>query len=617
LQEFQPACWSFAYEPSDDPLVVEIIEQIRLNNNLDKSDIIGFRSEAEVHRHLLQKPNATLGAYHVRVNYGCDTNVFAPASLSDECNSVKNRSFSEVLGIRYAVQYNSSTIRWRGNTLDTKPYVQLPMISQFDRAVFELIGSDSVNVSQYNVDIRRYPKPQVLTFTAVSASSPFLFFAALMFNFVIQVGAVVQEKELKLRESMRVMGLLDSSYWLSWSLVNVLMAVIASLLLCAAGAAFQFKFFLTNDFLTYFILFILFGVSMIPLSFVVSTLLDTSATATTLGFVIFLVGSLVQFFSPTIYLEDGPLPAKILLSFFPFIIFGKGLTDLADATSSDAASGIRFSEITSHTASWPLSQIYYWLAIDIGVYTVLYILLDNVLYMNRPIYFFLTPSYWRGPSKKKNKLENPSGLTPSDFGDVDVSSEFASIQAGTINASNRAVIIRDLQKTYTKTKFGCIPDPKTTFKAVRGVSLGIEQGTLLCLLGHNGAGKTTTIGMLTGLFPSSGGDAFIFGNSIVDEMEEIRSVMGVCPQHDILWDNLTAREHLELFARLKNLDGDIEAEIEARLRDVSLLGVADVPAGNYSGGMKRRLSVAVALIGDPKIVFLDEPTYVSCAPNLR
>jgi ABC-type multidrug transport system ATPase subunit len=129
------------------------------------------------------------------------------------------------------------------------------------------------------------------------------------------------------------------------------------------------------------------------------------------------------------------------------------------------------------------------------------------------------------------------------------------------------------------------------------------------LLGHNGAGKTTTIGMLTGLLSPTAGDALIFGNSIISGMDEIRQVMGVCPQYDVLWNQLTGREHLELFAALKEVSGgSIEREVVERLTDVDLLKAQNIPSGNYSGGMKRRLSVAIALIGDPKIVFLDEPT---------
>ena len=115
--------------------------------------------------------------------------------------------------------------------------------------------------------------------------------------------------------------------------------------------------------------------------------------------------------------------------------------------------------------------------------------------------------------------------------------------------------------------------------------------------------------MLTGLMPLTGGDCTIFGMSVKHEMHLISKIMGVCPQHDVLWDNLTGREHLELFGRLKAIpEAELQVEVEARLKDVCLEEAADVVSGAYSGGMQRRLSLAIALLGDPKIVFLDEPT---------
>ena len=146
--------------------------------------------------------------------------------------------------------------------------------------------------------------------------------------------------------------------------------------------------------------------------------------------------------------------------------------------------------------------------------------------------------------------------------------------------------------------------------ALQNISLTINKG-MFGLLGPNGAGKTTTIKMMTGMHLASGGDAFINGKSIRTSsgMRAIRKSLGFCPQHDILWPELSAREHLRLYAGFKNIpDTLIEAEVDARLEDVKLQKWGNAPCGSYSGGMKRRLSVAIALIGSPSVVFLDEPT---------
>lgn len=99
------------------------------------------------------------------------------------------------------------------------------------------------------------------------------------------------------------------------------------------------------------------------------------------------------------------------------------------------------------------------------------------------------------------------------------------------------------------------------------------------------------------------------GYDIRHEMDSIRRIMGVCPQFDILWDELTAEEHLQIFAKLKGVpDNKIPDEIDVRLREVNLHKYKNAMSGTFSGGMKRRLSMAIAFIGDPRIVFLDEPT---------
>ncbi|MEW5319079.1 MAG: hypothetical protein WDW38_010251 [Sanguina aurantia] len=147
--------------------------------------------------------------------------------------------------------------------------------------------------------------------------------------------------------------------------------------------------------------------------------------------------------------------------------------------------------------------------------------------------------------------------------------------------------------------------------ALAGNWWSVAPGQCFCLLGPNGAGKTTTIKCLTGALPPDGGDALIYGRSVRSAagLAAIRSTLGVCPQFDVLWGELTGAEHLRLFAAMKGMaQGEVEAEVGLQLEKVRLTSAAKMQTASYSGGMRRRLSVAVALLGDPRVVILDEPT---------
>ncbi|OWM72642.1 ABC transporter A family member 7-like [Punica granatum] len=116
---------------------------------------------------------------------------------------------------------------------------------------------------------------------------------------------------------------------------------------------------------------------------------------------------------------------------------------------------------------------------------------------------------------------------------------------------------------------------------------------------------------MIGLTKPTLGAAYIEGMDIRTDMDRIYTCMGVCPQHDLHWDSLTGREHLLFYGRLKNLKGDaLTQAVEESLKEVNLFngGVPDKQAGRYSGSMKQRLSVAISLIGDPKVVYMDEPS---------
>ena len=147
-------------------------------------------------------------------------------------------------------------------------------------------------------------------------------------------------------------------------------------------------------------------------------------------------------------------------------------------------------------------------------------------------------------------------------------------------------------------------------KAVAGVSLCIPYGETLGLLGPNGAGKTTIISVLTGAASATSGGASIGGMDVGRELASVWRRLGVCPQFDCVWGQLSVRSHLEFYARVKGIEsGRMRGCVQQAAEKVGLDGDSfDMPAGKLSGGQRRRLSIAIALLGDPDVVFLDEPT---------
>ena len=160
-----------------------------------------------------------------------------------------------------------------------------------------------------------------------------------------------------------------------------------------------------------------------------------------------------------------------------------------------------------------------------------------------------------------------------------------------------AIIIKDLVKKFEDVT------------AVDNLSLEIMEGELFSLLGPNGAGKTTTINILNGIMRPTKGTAIIAGFDVTKNLDEIKKIIGLCPQEAAVFKFLNARENIELFGNLHSVS---KKELEERKNMLlELLGLTEVSkrkAGGYSGGMLRKLNLTIALISDPKIAFLDEPT---------
>ena len=146
-------------------------------------------------------------------------------------------------------------------------------------------------------------------------------------------------------------------------------------------------------------------------------------------------------------------------------------------------------------------------------------------------------------------------------------------------------------------------------KAVDGLNLSVAKGELFSLLGINGAGKTTTIKMLTCLVKPTSGSAKLMEKDILTETAKVKSLLGVSPQETAVASNLTVKENLELMCGVHGFSKDkTAAMLQQMIEEFSLDELLNKKAGKLSGGWQRRLSIAMALIGEPQILFLDEPT---------
>uniref|UniRef100_H2YP08 ABC transporter domain-containing protein n=1 Tax=Ciona savignyi TaxID=51511 RepID=H2YP08_CIOSA len=424
------------------------------------------------------------------------------------------------------------------------------------------------------------------SFYLVMAFSPFLIFLLVY---------VVNEKEKKIKEGMKMMGLNNLALWLGWSLYTILVLVMT---LIMAILAVLGRLFPKSNFFLIFLIFFLYGISLQMMSFMLTPFFSKAKTAGAVGSLLSLILSL--FFLIVFFLPNMSTAVVCLLHLISPAGFAIGLNQIAvlELTSD----GANFDSIT--TGQIPLYLTYVFLAVDIVVYFLLTLYFDSVIPseygQRKPLIYCLMPSFWC-PPKKVPKVD--------DEFSTDVTAEREPVDADFIG--KEAIVIRNVTKVYEP--FGLLTKAKDSTTAVQNFSLNIYEGQITAILGHNGAGKTTLFNILTGtrFVEATTGSARIYDYDVTNtfDMLKIRQMTGVCPQHNILNDELTVMQHLELYAGIKGIpDEKIKSEINRVINLVDLEDQVDTLSIKLSGGQKRKLSVGIAIIGDPKILILDEPT---------
>ncbi|XP_075755150.1 phospholipid-transporting ATPase ABCA3 [Pelodiscus sinensis] len=454
------------------------------------------------------------------------------------------------------------------------------------------------------VAVRRFPYPPYvndLFLLAIQNQLPLLLMLSFTYTSLNIVRAVVHEKEKKLKEYMRMMGLSNWLHWSAWFLMFFLFLLVSiffvTVLFCVKVS--QQGAVLTNSDPTLVFTFLaIFSISSISFSFMVSTFFSRANVAAAAGGFLYFFSYIPYFFiSPRYDLMSHSQKLASCLVSNVAMAMGAQLLGMFEGKGT----GVQWRDLTKPVSvddNFTFAQVLGMLLLDSVLYGLVAWYVEAVFPgeygVPQPWYFFLTPSYWCGTpqtalGKEKEEEEDPEKALKSQY----IEEEPADLVSG--------IKIKHLSKVF---KVG-----NKTREAVRDLTLNMYEGQITVLLGHNGAGKTTTLSMLTGLYPPTSGQAYVNGYEIARDMVLIRRSLGLCPQHDVLFDNMTVAEHLHFYSGLKGYPPlKCPEEIARIVRLLRLEEKCGARSKALSGGMKRKLSIGIALIGDSKVVMLDEPT---------
>uniref|UniRef100_A0A8C4GY08 ABC transporter domain-containing protein n=1 Tax=Dicentrarchus labrax TaxID=13489 RepID=A0A8C4GY08_DICLA len=621
-----------AYVPSNSSVVRQVAEDVR--GSLFLSSVRGFETEehfedyvrndplsgkllaAVVFEHPFthdDEPLPTKVSYHLRFTF---TPRNAPIKEKSELNP-------------------NSDLDW--HTLSLYPLFQLPgpreqydkeggtpgyfregflaVQHAVDRAIMHSYNRTAAAslLRQIRVVLSRFPYPAFIYdvfILAIQNQLPLLLVLSFTYTSLNIVRAVVQEKERKLKEYMRMMGLSNWLHWSAWFLMFFLFLSVSvffvTLLLCIQ-VSLCYKSLLHkphSTVLSYsdptlvFVFLLVFTVATINFSFMISTFFSRANVAAAAGgFIYFLSYLPYLFLWPRYDLLTHAQKVSACLISNVAMAMGSQLIGMFEGKGTGIQWSNMFDSVTVDD-DFSMAQVLGLLLFDSVLYWLVAWYMEAVFPgeygVPLPSYFFALPSYWCSSPRmalvnEKEEEEDAEKALKGEF----IEEEPAGLVSG--------VKIKHLAKEFRVSN--------KTRQAVRDLTLNMFEGQITVLLGHNGAGKTTTLSMLTGLYPPTSGRAYINGYDICQDMALIRRSLGLCPQHDVLFDNLTVREHLLFYAQLKGYSKDkIPDEVDRTIRILNLEDKRQARSKTLSGGMKRKLSIGIALIGDSKVVMLDEPT---------
>ena len=390
-----------------------------------------------------------------------------------------------------------------------------------------------------------------------------------------------------------MMSITEADLGWSWFVSFASLGIVTA----TATAAVSVQLYENSEPLYLWVFWVLTFLAVTVFAMLVSAFASKATRNILIGLLVFFVG---VFLTLAVDYQSGSSFLIQLISLHPVAALSYGLQEIGRL--EDLGVGLQSSTVrsTDSSSGYTFNDTLQSLIIDSVLWGLVTFYLNRVIKpeygQSLPLWFPFNLSYWI-PGRAK---------APPQEGSDDQLQGIPSEPVGNVlrrqKEEGKSVEIHRLKKTFGNKI------------AVDGLSLSMYSGQITALLGHNGAGKTTTINCLTGAISPTGGYATIAGRDTRTQMHQIRQDMGICLQHDCLFPMLTVREHVQFFSRVKGLYAtaatktEAEEHVDQAIRDVALLEKSNTLSKNLSGGMKRKLSVAIAFCGGSKHVFLDEPT---------
>lgn len=481
-----------------------------------------------------------------------------------------------------------------------------------ERAIIELkTGRNSQEIA---VQVQAIPYPCFMKdnfLTSVSYSLPIVLMVAWVVFIAAFVKKLVYEKDLRLHEYMKMMGVNSCSHFFAWLIESVgfLLITITILIIILKFGNILPK---TNGFIL-FLYFSDYSFSVIAMSYLISVFFNNTNIAALIGSLIYVIA-----FFPFIVLitveDELSYVVKVFVSLLSPTAFSYASQYIA--RYEEQGIGMQWENMYSSPVQDDTTS-FGWLCCLILADSFIYFLIawyvrnvfPGTYGMAAPWYFPILPSYWKerfGCAEVKHEKSN--GLMFTNIMMQNTNPSVSKTSPECMFPSNIEPEPRDLTVGVALHGVTKMYGSKI---AVDNLNLNFYEGHITSLLGPNGAGKTTTISMLTGLFGTSAGTIFVYGKDIKTDLDTVRKNMGVCMQHDVLFSYLTTKEHLLLYGSIKVphwTRKQLHEEVKRTLKDTGLYSHRHKRVGTLSGGMKRKLSISIALIGGSRVVILDEPS---------